>query len=188
MREHVAADQPERVGGLREVDGQEVGVADQLVERVDELHSELARPLLADERVVGDELHAERERPLRDEHADAPEPDDAERLAVELDTLPAAPVPLAALQVRVGLGDVASLRQQERDRVLGRRQHVRLWRVHHHDATARRGLDVDVVEADPGPADHDEVATRVEDGRGDLRRAADDQCRRARHRAQELVG
>ena len=40
-------------------------------------------------------LHAEGVRALRDEHADAAEPDDAERLAVELDALPLVTVPLA---------------------------------------------------------------------------------------------
>ena len=123
-------------GVFGQVDRQEVGLADELLEPVDELHAELAGPLAADERVVGDELHAERERPLRDEHADAAEADDPERLAVQLDALPAAAVPLAALQVGVGLGDVAGLRQQQRDRVLGRRQHVRLRGVDHHHAAA----------------------------------------------------
>ena len=71
-------------------------IADQLVDRGDELHAELARAIGAHERVVGDEAHAERVRALRDEHADPPEPDDAERLAVQLDALPLRAVPLPA--------------------------------------------------------------------------------------------
>ena len=135
-------------------------VAHELLERRHELDAELAGPVGAHVRVVGDEPHAERERTLRDEHADAAEADDAERLAVELDALPPRAVPLAGLEVGVGLRDVARLREQQRDRVLGRREHVRLRRVHdHHAAPGRRG-DVDVVEADAGPADDDEVGRR----------------------------
>ena len=57
-------------------------------------------PFVADERVVRDEAHPERVRALRDEHADAPEPDDAERLAVQLDALPLRAVPLPRLAGR----------------------------------------------------------------------------------------
>ena len=101
-------------------------------------------------------------RTLRDEHADAAEADDAERLAVQLDALPARAVPRARLEVGVGLRDVAGLREQQRDRVLGRRQHVRLRRVHHHHAAPGGGLDVDVVETDPGATDDHELAPGVE--------------------------
>ena len=63
----------------------------------------------------------------------------------------------AGLEVGVGLRDVAGLREQQRDRVLGGREDVRLRRVHdHHAAPGRRG-DVDVVETDAGPPDDDEV-------------------------------
>ena len=58
-----------------------------------ELHAELAGAIGAHERVVRDEPHAERVRTLRDEHADAAEADDAERLAVQLDAFPLRAVP-----------------------------------------------------------------------------------------------
>ena len=61
-------------------------------------------------------------------------------------------------------------------------------RVHHHHAAARGRLDVDVVEADAGPADDDELVGRFEHLGGDLRRAADDQRRRAAHRVEERLG
>ena len=68
--------------------------------------------------------HAEGRRSLRDERADLAETDDTERLAVEFDALPLAALPLARLQRRVGLGDVARLRQQQRHGLLGRREDV----------------------------------------------------------------
>ena len=66
-----------------------------------------------------------------------------------------------ALQVGVRLRHVARLREQQRDRVLGRREDVRLRRVHDHHAAPGRLRDVDVVEADAGPADDDEVGARL---------------------------
>ena len=67
----------------------------------------------AHERVVRDEAHAERVRTLRDQHADPAEPDDPERLAVELDAFPLRAVPAAGAQVGVRLRHVARLREQQ---------------------------------------------------------------------------
>ena len=64
---------------------------------------------------------------------------------------------------RVRLRDVASLREQERHRVLGRADRVGLRRVHDHDPAAGGGLDVDVVDADAGAGDHLEARRRLED-------------------------
>ena len=47
--------------------------------------AELAKPLLRDERVVRDDGHLEPARAARDLLADAPEAEDAERLALELE-------------------------------------------------------------------------------------------------------
>ena len=77
------------------------------------------------------------------------------------------------------LRDVASLREQQRQRVLGRGQHVGLRRVHHHHAAPRRRLDVDVVEADAGAADDDEVGAGLEHLRGHLGRGTDHERMRA---------
>ena len=48
--------------------------------------------------------------------------------------------------------------------------------------------DVDVVEADTGPSDDDEVLGGFERGGVDLGRRADDEGVRARHRAGQLLG
>ena len=54
----------------------------------------------------------------------------------------------------MGLRDVARQRDEQADRLLGGRDDRRLGRVRDDDAAARRGVDVDVVDADPGAADH----------------------------------
>ena len=118
-----------------------------------------------DERVVGDEVHAEAAGAVGDELADAAEADDAERLVGELDALPAAALPAPGDERRVGLRDVARLGEEQRHRVLGGRHDVALRGVDDHHAAPGGGLDVDVVEADAGPADDEEVGSGREHAR-----------------------
>ncbi len=148
---------------------------------------ELAGAIRAHERVVRDQPHAERVRALGDENADAPEADDAERLAVQLDAFPLRAIPRAVLQVGVRLRHVARLRQQQCERVLGRGEDVRLRRVHDHDAAASGLGDVDVVEPDPRSSDHHEIGRGFEHRRRHLGCAADHQRVRALDRRQELL-
>ena len=95
-------------------------------------------------------------------------------------------LPAAGLQGGVGLGHVAGLGQQQRHRVLGGREDVRLRGVDHHHAAVGGGLDVDVVEADAGPADDDEVGAGGEHLGGDVGGGADDQGVGALDRLEQL--
>ena len=159
LEQQVATDQARRLGRLRQVDGEEVGLGDDLVER-QQLDTDLAGPLGRHERVVGDEPHPEAACPVGDELADAPEADDAERLVGQLDALPPGPLPAPGDQRGVGLRHVARLGEQQRHRVLGGRDDVALRGVDDHHAPRRGGVDVDVVEPDAGPADDQQVAAR----------------------------
>ena len=158
--EHRRVDEPHRVGRLGQVNRHEVGAGEELLDGLDELDADLTGPLAAHERVVGDQVHPERRGPLGDQHSHPAQAEDAEGLAVQLDALPARPVPAPGLEVGVGLGHVAGLGEQQRERVLGRRDHVRLGGVHDHHAPAGGLGDVDVVETDAGPADHHELGAR----------------------------
>ena len=142
--------------------------------RLGPLDAELAEPLLRDERVVRDDAHLEPERAARDLLADAPEAEDAERLARELEAAVARALPAALLERRVGLRDVPREREQEADRVLGGGDDRRLGRVRDDDPAARRRLDVDVVDADPRAADHLQPVGLLDQRRVELRRGADD--------------
>jgi hypothetical protein len=73
----------------------------------------------------------------------------------------------------VRLGDVARQREHQRDGVLGGRDDVGLRRVGDDDAALGGRLDVDVVDADPGPADHAQVVGAADQLGGQLRRRAD---------------
>ena len=187
LEQQVATDQARRLGRLRQVDGEEVGLGDDLVER-QQLDAELAGPVGRHERVVGDEAHPEAAGPVGDELADAAEAGDAERLVGQLDALPAAALPAPGDERGVGLGDVAGLGQQQRHGVLGGRDDVALRGVDDHHAAARGRLDVDVVEADPGPADDEQVGAGGEHLVGDRRRRADDQGVGADDGVEQLVG
>ena len=132
---------------------------DELLE-AEQLHVDLPGPLGGDEGVVGHHLHPERRRPLGHQLADAAEADDAEHLVGQLHALPPAALPATLDEGGVGLRDVAGLGEEQRHRVLGGGEDVRLRGVHHHHALGGGGLGVDVVEPDPGPPDHHEVLAR----------------------------
>ena len=75
----------------------------------------------------------------------------------------------------MGLGHVAGHGQQQRHRLLGGRQDVGLRGVDHHDTALGGGCGVDVVEADAGPAHHDEIGAGGEHLSGDVGGRADDE-------------
>ena len=140
------------------------------------VHAELAEPLGRDERVVRDDLHLEANGTPGDLTADPPEPKHSERLVGELDPAPLRTLPPAGRQRRVSLRDVAREREQQPDRVLGGRDDVRLGRVRHDDPAPGRSVDVDVVDADAGPADDLQPRGARDHIRRDLRRGTDDQA------------
>ena len=135
----------------------------------------MPRPLRGDVGVVGDECIPKAGARCATSGADAAKSDDAERLAMKLDALPLRALPAAGNEGGVGLWDVAGLGQEQREGLLGRREDVRLRGVDDHDAALRSPRDVDVVEADAGPTDDDEVGAGGQHVGGHLRRRADDQ-------------
>src|SRR5205823_6412372 len=86
-----------------------------------------------------------RARAVRDEMADAPEPDDPERLLVQLDARELRALPLAAGERHVRLREVAREREQQRHRVLGGGDDVRLGSVRDDDPTFGGRVDVEVL-------------------------------------------
>ena len=95
---------------------------------------------------------------------------------MELDALPLGPLPPPRNESRVGLRDVSRLGEEQCERVLRRRQDVRLRCVHNHDTEARRRGSVDVVETDPGTSDYEQLLAGLEDLCGHVGRRADHEC------------
>ncbi len=84
------------------------------------------------------------------------------------------------------LGDVARLGEEQRHRLLGRREDIRLRCIDdHHAALGGRG-DVHVVEPDAGPADDDQIGAGGQHLGGDGGRRTDDERLRAGHRGNQL--
>ena len=174
-RELVLAEQPLGLGGSRQMDRHEVGLDQERLERRHRIDAHLLRTLGADVGIERDHPHAEPGRALGHERPHPSQPDEADRLAGELDALPLRTLPRALFQRGVGLRGVASLRQEQGHRLFGGADDVGLRRVDHHDAAARGGFDVDVVQADPRARHHLQLWRGGEHLVGDLRGAADDE-------------
>ena len=104
-----------------------------------------------------------------------PRPDDAQRLAAQLDAGELRALPLAAAHRGVGGRGLAGEPEQQRERVLGGGDRVAGGGVDDGDAGPRRRLEVDVVDADAGAADDDEAGARGDQLGVDLDLAADDE-------------
>ena len=132
------------------------------------------KALLGDERVVRDDAHLQTGGAPRDLLADAAEAEHAQRLVRQLEPAVAGALPAPLLQSGVRLRDVPREREQQADRVLGRRDDGGLGRVGDHDPAARGGLDVDVVHPHARAPDHLQPVGPLDQVGGELRRRADD--------------
>ncbi|GAA3130434.1 hypothetical protein GCM10017687_52300 [Streptomyces echinatus] len=164
LAQRLVADQAEGLGGLGQMDGDEVGDLQQLVQR-QHLDAHLRGPRGLHVGVVGHDLHAEGGHALRDQGADAAEAHDTEGLLGQLDAGVLAALPLGVLQRGVGLRDVAGGGEQETAGQLGGGHDVGGRGVDDHHACLGGGGDVDVVQADTGPGDDLELV-RGGDGLG----------------------
>ena len=173
LGDRVGVDPVDRLRGLRQVDGEQVGPAVELVDGVHAFDPELTEPLGGDELVEGQDLHVEGLRPLGDELADPAETDHAQGLAVELGALVLGAVPPSGDERAVRLRHVAEQRQGERQSVLGRGDGVRLRGVGDDDPALGGARDVDVVDTGAGPADHLHVVGAADQLRGQLGRRPD---------------
>ena len=142
---------------------------------------------LGDERIVPEHLHAERGATLSDFAADLAQADDPEDLAGQLDAGVGAALPLARLQRRGGLRDVASQRHEHAEGELSRRYRVATGRVGDDDAASSRRLHVDVVDPGPRPADDPQSRRRADQLLRHLGAAAHDEAVVVADDLQQLV-
>ena len=173
LGERLGVEEAFGLGGLGQVDGDEVGLRVDVLGGVGLVDSQLAVALGADEGIEREHAHPEPARALGDELADAPEAEHAERLLVQLDAGVFRAVPFAFVQRLVRLGDVAGEREQQRQRVLGGGDDVRLGGVGDDDPAAGGGGHVDVVNAHARTADHAQVDGALDQLGGHLRGRTD---------------
>ncbi len=174
LRDRFRADRVARLVVEGQVEGDEIGPCEHLVEG-SALDTELAKALGRDERVVGEHLHLQADRPTGDLASDPAEAEHAQHLVGELDPAPLRTLPASCDQRGMRLGDVARERDQQPDRVLGCGDDVRLRRIRHHDPAPGGRLDIDVVDPDSRATDHLQPRPAGDHVGGHLGRRTDDE-------------
>ena len=172
--DRVAIDEAAGLVGERGVERHDVRGAEQLVERLGLLDTQVAEPVAAHERVVRDDVHRQAECAPRDLLSDPSEADHAERLPGQLDSPVARALPATLLQRRMRLRDVSGERDDQSDRLLRSRHDRRLGRVRDHDPATRCGVHVHVVDADAGATDDLQPRSALDQVAGQLRGRPDD--------------
>ena len=164
----LGVDQVPRHRAQVDVERHEVALGEQALERqvrrAERSASTVVGQLLD---VVVQDLHAEALRPARDGLPDPPEPDDADRRAMDVrpEQQQRTPrLPAAAADVAVALGQPAGGGHQQRPGEVGGRLGQDARRVADRDTAPRAGGDVDVVEADGVVADDPERPARPRRG------------------------
>ncbi len=153
----------------------EIGLLEDPLDIIRHLDPLLLRIFRRRQRIVSEHLHVESAGHLGHGHADPPEADQAQDLAVELISRVFLAVPGPGFETVAGGDHVAAHGQHQRHRVLGGAERIAPGRVHHKDSLAGRLLDVDIVHPHAGPGDALELARISQNLRRDFGVAADDQ-------------
>ena len=127
------------------------------------------------ERIVRDHFHPESPRPPGDFHPDSSQSHDARRLASQFSALKRFLLPLAGVHQLIGAADMASHGQHQGESVLRHGNGIGAWRVHDRYALAGGGVQIDVVHAHPGAANHPQFAGMFEQCGVHLHRRSHDQ-------------
>ena len=172
LGQRLAGENAARLVGHRHMQGDEIGLGEQLVQfHLGDAH--FLGALGRKEGVIGQNVHAQPDGARADDGADIAGADDAERLAGDFDTHELRLFPLAGLRRGIGGRKLASDGEHQRDGVFGGRDRVAEGRVHDNDTTARGGGDIDIVDADAGAADDLEIGRRRNQFLGRLGGGAD---------------
>jgi len=161
-----------RLIGQGRVQRDKIGAAQQRVE-IDLFHAHFDRAVFGQEGIIGDHLHAQPQRARCDDRPDIACADQAQRLAGQFHAHEPAFGPFARLRLRVGFGQLPREREHQRNRVFGGGDRIAERGVHHHHALAAGVGNIDVVDANPGAADHFQIGRRIKDRRRHLGRRTD---------------
>ena len=119
--------------------------------------------------------HLEAQGPLGHDRADVAQADHAQHLVADFTASEFFTLPASGLERGAGLRNVAGQGQEQGERMLSGGDVVAARGVHHHNALLGGGLDVDVINPNPGPADHPQIGGGGDDRFGHPRAAADDE-------------
>ena len=145
--------------GQRRVQRDEIRPGQQIIEH-HLFNAEVLRALRRQERIIGDDLHLQTQRAVGDDRADIARADQPQRLAGEFDPHEAVLLPLASLGRGIGLRQLAGEREHQRNGMFRRGDRIAKRGVHHHNAARGCRRNIDIVDANPGPADDLQVGGR----------------------------
>ena len=122
-----------------------------------------------------DNFHPEGPCPPRHFHADSSQAHDAQGLAPQFGALKRFLLPLPGMHQFVRAADVAGHRQHERQRVLGHGDGIGAGSVHHRNALAGGGIQIDVIDAHAGAPDDPQLTGMFQQIGVHLHRRANDE-------------
>ena len=152
----------------------EIGICQQIVQLIDELDLQTARPRCREIWIVSEHAHAKSDRTPAQFAADPPQADDTEGFVVKFDAFEIFAVPILLAHARVGLRNSSCDRKQKRKGMFGGGNGVSAGRIEHDNSASGRGFNIDIVYADPGATDYAQTRSGIQDLGGDFRFAAHD--------------
>ena len=139
--------------GFRQVQGDEIGLRQQVLDIVHLGDSDFLRALLGQEGVIGHDLHFQPLRTVGDDRTDVARADQAERLAGDLGPHELRFLPFTGLRGGIGGRNLARHGKHHGNGVFGGGDRVAERRVHHHDPLGRGRGQVHVIHPDTGAPD-----------------------------------
>src|SRR5260221_17003 len=156
LRQSLRIDQILRGWAERGVQRDEIAFGEQPLEW-NQLDLHFARGGFADVRVIAKNAHVECFSAHGDLASDTSQTDEAQRLAANFGPRGAGFLPAALLNGLIQARTLVGQREEQREGVLRDANGVSAGRAHDQDAAARGFLEVDIVDADSGAANHAQV-------------------------------
>ena len=142
--------------------GDKISTLEQIV-KFDLFHTHFIGFFLAEERIKGDDLHLQTTCAVTHDAPDVTGTDHAQCFGGQFNTHELGLFPFPCMCRCRGFGDLTSNREHHRDRMFCCGDHVAKGGVHNDHALFRRGLFVNVIDADPCAADDLELGCFFKD-------------------------
>ena len=166
--------------------GDEICVAIDLIEVTGQFNSKVAGAGLGQKRIITDDLHAKNKGAPGDFGADPAQPQHAESLAQQLDSLKLFAIPFARGHRSAGLWHFPGEAEEHGKRELRGRNSIASGSVHDHDPLLGGRLNIHVIHADAGPAHDAQLRGSLDDFTGHLRFRTNEQRDCLFHRGQQV--
>ena len=158
------------------VQGNEIGSRDQIVHFIEKFDLQTSRARRREIRIVGHYTHPESDAAPAQFSPDSAHADDAKCFVVKLDSFKIFSVPFSAMHDRVGLRNLSRNTKQQGECMFCGGNGIAARRVEHNNATLCRRLDIDVIYANAGAADHAQLRAGIQDISSDFGLTPHNKC------------